>query len=413
MSSDSDLRKWVTDFVAAFSQRSAVETWVDRISTRIIDEVGEVRNDPVIRATVRAACDAHWRAFLANLGQPRQTFHLVQEARDMPLLVAQHGYGVPVVFAIYAAAEQAQWEFITETVKDHRGQGVSEADALVYFWTRSSIWFDRSVEQSVVLYQDELERIRQGDAARRLEVVRSVLGGARPEPHEASSQLGGHVVSAQQTALLLHTVEDAMIAGLPRAAQRLAKSVGLRQPLIVHPGGRDLWAWMSSADAPDLDPLHECRDWLGELHIVATVGTTAAGLDGFVSSHQEAMAALQLSLAQDRPPPLTFFADVELMTLIGNTAAMRRFVGRVLGRLVGPDESATRFRETLRILLSSGSVDAAAHRLSVHKNTVRYRVERAEHLMGKRLADASPEIEVALRCHEAFFGSAASDAAQH
>jgi len=403
MSVEGALRQWITDFVAAASEGAAVDLWVDRVASRIESDVEVVRGDAALQSVIRAACDAHWRAFLANLGQPQQTFHLVQEARDIPLIVAQHGYAMPVVFDIYTAGEQAVWEFITQTVKERPTDEVSEADALVHFWTRSSTWFDRSVEQSVTIYQEELERIRQGDAARRLEVVHAILTGQVADPRDASSRLGGHPVSAHQTALLLHTVDDAMIADLPRAAQRMATVLGLRQPLVVHPGGRDLWAWMSSADVPNLDTLLECRDWLGERRIVATVGATAAGLDGFCSSHHEAMAALRLSLAQHEPPTLTFFTDVELLTLIGDTPAMRRFVHRVLGRLVGPDDQAARFRETIRTWLTSGSVDAAAQQLSVHKNTVRYRVERAEHLMGRRVPDDAAEIDVALRCHEMFF----------
>lgn len=54
-------------------------------------------------------------------------------------------------------------------------------------------------------------------------------------------------------------------------------------------------------------------------------------------------------------------------------------------------------RQTLSALLGSGTVDAAATRLTVHKNTVRYRVNQAY--------DAPTETELALRYYEMFMPS--------
>ncbi len=406
--SSGDLRSWITAFVATESQSDATERWVNRVHGRIVDEVDQVREDAAVQSVIRDACEAHWRAFLANLGQPRQTFHLVEEARLVPIVVAQHGYPLPVIFDIYTSGEQAVWEFITTAVRERPSDTVDEADALVHFWTRSSTWFDHSVQQSVALYQAELERIRQGDAARRLEVVGAVLGGTLRDPREASARLGGHPLSAYQTAILLHTRDDAMIADLPQAAQVMTNALGLRQPLVVHPGGRDLWAWISSTGEPDLALLSACGAWLEERHITAAVGTPSPGIEGFRSSHSEALAAQRVSLVGTGSGPVVFFADVELLTLVGSGEEMRRFVHRTLGRLTATDEQVARLRATVRALLATGSVEAAAKRLVVHKNTVRYRIERAEELMGRRLSDSPTEIDVALRCHDTYLVSAAT-----
>ncbi|THV09130.1 hypothetical protein E9934_16990, partial [Nocardioides caeni] len=111
MAIDQELKGWIAEFVGAQSEGSAVETWVNHVLGRIVDAVPQVRDDAALQSVVRSACDAHWRSFLANLGQPTQTFHLVQEAREVPMVVAQHGYGLPVIFEIYTAGEQAVWEF--------------------------------------------------------------------------------------------------------------------------------------------------------------------------------------------------------------------------------------------------------------------------------------------------------------
>ena len=86
-----ELRNWVAEFVTTESQSEATERWVNQVHGRIVDQVDQVRQDPAVQNVIRDACEAHWRAFLANLGQPVQTFHLVEEARLAPIVAAQHG----------------------------------------------------------------------------------------------------------------------------------------------------------------------------------------------------------------------------------------------------------------------------------------------------------------------------------
>ncbi|GHF14474.1 hypothetical protein GCM10014715_82340 [Streptomyces spiralis] len=64
-----------------------------------------------------------------------------------------------------------------------------------------------------------------------------------------------------------------------------------------------------------------------------------------------------------------------------------------LGELAARTESAARLRETLLTLVQErGSLAAAADRLHVHKNTVKYRVARR----GRPLEDDRLELEPAL-----------------
>ena len=91
------------------------------------------------------------------------------------------------------------------------------------------------------------------------------------------------------------------------------------------------------------------------------------------------------------------FTEVELLTLVHGSEGMPDFVARTLGPLMEPGEAAERLRETLHALLVHHSVEAAAKALSVHKNTVRYRVDRAEELLGRPVSESSTELALALR----------------
>jgi DNA-binding PucR family transcriptional regulator len=84
--------------------------------------------------------------------------------------------------------------------------------------------------------------------------------------------------------------------------------------------------------------------------------------------------------------------------LTQNPEEARRFVARELGDLAAEDKAVARLRDTLRVFLEEGgSFQATALRLGVHKNTVAYRVRRAEELLGRRVRERRLELETALR----------------
>jgi DNA-binding PucR family transcriptional regulator len=53
-------------------------------------------------------------------------------------------------------------------------------------------------------------------------------------------------------------------------------------------------------------------------------------------------------------------------------------------------------------LTSGANVEAVAARLFVHRNTVRYRLNRAEELMGHRITERVGHVELALRYVDLF-----------
>jgi DNA-binding PucR family transcriptional regulator len=187
---------------------------------------------------------------------------------------------------------------------------------------------------------------------------------------------------------------------------QLARTLGATHPLLVSPGGRELWGWTGTRDHPDLQLLAATQTQLRDANITAYVGTPTQGIAGFAVSHREAQTALRIAAQSPRPQTLTLFADVEVVALISQSGdAARRFVDRTLGGLAAANETAQRLRETVLALLSAGSVDAASRQLVVHKNTVRYRVAQAEELLGHPVVDAPIELALALRYHETFLAA--------
>lgn len=78
-------------------------------------------------------------------------------------------------------------------------------------------------------------------------------------------------------------------------------------------------------------------------------------------------------------------------------AAAQAWARDVLGDLAADTESDARLRETLAVFLRhGGGYKAAAHELSMHPNSVKYRVQRAVERRGREIAADRLDVEVAL-----------------
>ena len=99
---------------------------------------------------------------------------------------------------------------------------------------------------------------------------------------------------------------------------------------------------------------------------------------------------------------------VAILSRVGmseNPDAARHLVERELGKLAAPDPGLDIVRETLSHYLRNGSnIVLTASELYVHRNTVRYRLDQAEQLVGHPLTERRTEMDVALRLVAAGLG---------
>jgi len=401
----SDLAPWLLAYVAEQAQPDEVEVWVDRVTDAIFAEIPEVRAVEGLPEQVRITVREHWIAFLGDFAQPEQHFHLVDAARRLSVELADRQLPLEMLIRFYRVAQQEVWDYVSELIKALPPADFDRADLLMYFWNRAGVWLDQSITESVATYQAARSRVLAGAAAQRYEAARSILAGELSDPREASSALGGYPISVHHTAVVL-SVGDAERAGtLEQLATELARRIGAASPLVVKPGGRQLWMWLGTRDAPDLSALAALAAEPGALaheSVVVGVGSATPGIAGFVASHREAQGALRVT-TPDTSGWLALYTDVELPVLLGCSPEVDRFVARQLGPLVGEDESTQRIRETLASYLDSGgSAEEAARALVVHRNTIRYRLGQAEEMLGHPIARISPQLAVALRHHELF-----------
>ena len=172
------------------------------------------------------------------------------------------------------------------------------------------------------------------------------------------------------------------------------------RPRVVPWDAESAWVWL--AGGPTTIPSREAATaaiaCAGEPVRVAC-GAPAAGVEGFRSSHEQALRARTVALAAgEGAPTVTLFDEVGAVSLLcADLDGATAWVRRVLGPLADPGPARARLRETLRVFLGTGgSNTATAERLGVHPNTVKYRVRRAREARGRPIGDDRLDVELAL-----------------
>ena len=235
-------------------------------------------------------------------------------------------------------------------------------------------------------------------AAVRLDVVRAILDEQCIDVDVASARLG-YELRREHVGFVVWEATGAPEAGpaLERSALALGFTLGGARPLLVPLSEHLLAGWVSGPPVGGAD--EPARLPIPSRSVRVAIGTRAAGVAGFKHSHLEAMNARRVAILTGLAPGgVAHFADVALESLVSTDLDQARaFVARELGPLARGDESSRTLATTLRAYLELGSsLDRAARRLGVHKNTVLKRVRRARELLGGDLDERTLELEVAL-----------------
>jgi len=170
-------------------------------------------------------------------------------------------------------------------------------------------------------------------------------------------------------------------------------------PLFLPRDESSAWAWLPLGIRDTFDAAAASTAG-ADPGIRFAFGDAARGTAGFRLTHQQALAAQAVALAAAPPPPrVVAFGEVApVAMMLGSADLLRAWVLTTLAGLATDDEHHARLRGTLLVFLrTGGSYKATAERLTLHKNTVQYRIRRAEESLGRPVADHRHDVELALQ----------------
>lgn len=394
--------------------RAEVETVVERISAEL-DEVAAALADTIHEHLDELEDDMRtWtlQSTRANLGV---MVSLLREGADPRAAKAPpealgyareyvvRGLDFVLLQRAYRTAQGVYAGMILERLREITDDAGHLADAMGFFNAWIFAWIETIERQLTDVYMAEREQWVRGAAAMRAAEVRAILAGASVDAAAASTRLGyeldrHHVayVIWNETAIDSPGEAQALFGEMEQVAAAIAESFGARAPLTVAQG-RHLACWAGRRERGQLDDLR-LPPAAGSAVSVA-VGTPGQGIEGFVASHREALAARRVAQLRGERTARVAFRDLALEALLtADLEGAQRFATRELGSLGAEDEATRRLASTLRVFLEEGcSYVAAGRRLGVHTNTVAYRVRRCEELLGRPVNERQLELRVALR----------------
>ncbi|MFI6870646.1 PucR family transcriptional regulator [Nocardia sp. NPDC050406] len=401
------IRQWIADFVAETLRTDTLEQVVARLDNAIVARVPELA-DRDMRRDLAASTRAHAFEVLSTLTQDNADYPIPAEAHAFARTIARRGHDLRVLLRVYHVGQEAVIDYMSEVVDQRRLPQEIERSVLIRLFDRSTRWVSTCVETLTDTYMAERERGLRAALNQRGEIVRAVLDGGELDVEAASAKLG-YRLGGHHLALVLWTDEDPVaLAGLDnsgeaadmldRVVARCAAALGSGSVLTLPSGASSLWAWLAVGE--DTIALPDA-EWPVEAPVRMAVGMPGPHLSGFGRSHREAVAARQVAeRARTDLPRVVGYREVEVAYLAGaDEDAMRALIARELGVLAAPGTHSARLRETLHAYLRARrSPDAAAKALGVHKNTVRYRMQRIEELLGHSMDQPGPRLEIALDC---------------
>lgn len=397
--------QWMREYVAESLSRADLESFIDKIGRSMGADVPELFTDAELQSDLQLAVRTQFRLFLVvgrSDSSPRWSVPVVEEARTLARTIARRGLELRVLSQLYHAGHRAVWRFVTEFVNDAHLPADFKVQLVVMMWEQTSEVMNSMLEELAATYTQEREKLLSGAFSTRVNTVREILDGTQNNIDDASVQLG-YPLHRVHTALTLWITDDAPPLGsqiLEPLARRLARSDPSGEILCVPSGTRGMWAWMASrsSEEPTIDST------VVPTGVCVAVGRPGQGIDGFRRTHREAQAAHEVATRAQRSRPVTNYRDVELVSMLASRPeAMNTLIERELTGLLDDDELSVRLRETLRAVLAHlGNFEAAARQLSVHKNTVRYRVQQIEERLGQRINHRTLHLELALACFDTF-----------
>lgn len=177
----------------------------------------------------------------------------------------------------------------------------------------------------------------------------------------------------------------------------MASATAAKARLTLPRSPNEVWAWLVPGPQMTAELVAaKLRERSLALHVA--VGGLTHGTEGFRTSHQDArriQAAVMRS--QRSAPTVTTYEESALVALLTTDAeGAAEYVRRQLGPLAGTGDTRRQLRETLRVFLRTRSYAGTAEHLAIHRNTVLYRVQRAEQLLGRPVLEHSSELSDAL-----------------
>jgi DNA-binding PucR family transcriptional regulator len=393
----------VADVAAAVARESAA---VSRdVYEVILREIPQLDEDKPLLALLASSVDSNVDTCL-QIMQHRIGLAAVQApaaAVEYARRLAQRGTPLTALLRAYRVGHTCFADWLLTELARQSGDAEMISAATLSMSRIVAGYIDQTSEEMVAAYTQERENWLRNRNAARAARIRELLSGERTDVRAAEATLGYrlrqyHVGMVCWAGDAAGTADE--ITRLERAVGQVAVQAGCAgEPVFLPRDESSAWAWLPLGIRDRFDAAAASTAGVGET-IHFAFGDAAKGPAGFCLTHQQAIAAQAVALAAGSPPPrvVTFGEVAPVAMMLGSADLLRAWVLATLAGLATDDEHHARLRDTLLVFLQEGgSYKTTAERLVLHKNTVQYRIRKAEESLGRPVGENRHDVELALQ----------------
>lgn len=379
------------------------------LHTELAESIPELRGDALILELLRASTEGNVETVLHVLQYDiaMEDVRPPAAALEYARRLAQRGTSANALLRAYRLGQRRVLDWMySEIAREETDDQVAFAASRSLLGTTFA-YVDQVSELVVAEYEAERERWLTNRNTVRATMLSTLLAGSEVDLAAAENALGYRLRQNHLGVVVWATERDSSASELRRLESLLSSicdEVGASgQPLFI-PRDRSLgWGWIPlGRNATEIEPARIGRlvEAAGPSLRVA-LGNVAAATTGFRSSHLEAQRAHNVATAAAEDAlPVTTYADPGVRAaalLVGDLPSARDLVTTALGGLAADEEGVQRLRETLLAFLTEkNSYLATAEKVHLHKNTVKYRVDKAIEARGRSIDDERFNLELAL-----------------
>lgn len=367
--------------------------------------IGEISPDPKLRELLRASIESNLTTILHMIQNaiPLEQIRLPAAAEAYAERLAQRGVSANSLVRAYHMGQDDLRDYMIEEVEQLDASPEVKLRVVQKITDHFYRYIDKATLAVLEIHQAEQARWNAVAGNVASAMVHRLLAGETPTAGLRAST--GLVLAQQHLGLILWSdggpdrVEP--LRYLEAVGRSLASAAGTGAPLFCAVDLVTAWLWLPLGRRAEAVTAAEVDAAVSAVPGVrAAIGLPAFGLSGFRRTHRQALAARELAFSGTDRVVAYGRPGVALVSMLArDTTELRDWVQDVLGPLAVDTEANERQRETLLVFLESGSsTKLASERLHLHRNTVRYRIERITELLGRDPDSIRLDLEVALRC---------------
>jgi hypothetical protein len=393
----------IGDVAAAVGRRVAAVR--EDVYETILRDIPQLREDKPVLALLGSSVDSNVETCL-QIMQHQIDLSAVQApvaAMEYARRLAQRGTPLTALLRAYRVGHTCFADWVLKELAQQARDAEMISAATLSMSKIVAGYIDQVSESMVVAYAEERENWLRNRSAARAARIRDLISGERIDVSAAEVTLGYRL--GQYHVGLVCWVGDAAstvdeITRLEHALSHVAgRTACYGDPVFLPRDESSAWAWLPLGIRDTFDSAAaESADMDADIHFA--FGDAAKGATGFRVTHEQAIAAQAVALAAGTPAPraVTFSQVAPVAMMLTAKELLRPWVLSTLAGLASDDEHHARLRATLLVFLQSGgSYKTTAQQLLLHKNTVQYRVHKAEESLGRPVGDNRQNVELALQ----------------